>query len=69
MSISINSPTHASTALPAAQAAPQATTASPLPQTAKTTSLPQDTVKLSSQAQAAPAAQGTSDVAQNGDNH
>jgi hypothetical protein len=69
MSISISSSTQASNALATAQAAPKATTASPPPQTAKSTSLPPDTVKLSSQAQPASAAQGTSDVAQNGDNH
>jgi len=69
MSISISSSTHASTAQPAAQAEPQATTARPRPQTAKSTSLPPDTVKLSSQAQAAPAAKGTPDINQDGDNH
>jgi hypothetical protein len=68
MSNSISSSTHASTAPPAAQATSQATTASPLPQTAKASSLPQDTVKLSSQAQARPAANGT-DIHQDGDNH
>jgi hypothetical protein len=65
MSISISSSTHVSNAQPAAQATP----ASPPSAAAKGNPLPQDTVTLSSQAQAAPAAKGTSDVDHDGDNH
>jgi hypothetical protein len=68
MTTSIGSSTHASSALPAAQGAPQAKTASPLPQKAKSTSLPQDTVKLSRQTPPSPAAKSIH-INQNGDNH